>query len=97
MFFIGLVVNVSSIYVNASEGCRSTACLVFYALNGFGIVLDVVFLCFWYHRCRFYLEKWCALNQDWFIDVKEEDQKNETVLQVQYVRNKNETAIPCMV
>lgn len=82
VFFIGLFLNIVSIYVNASEYCKSTACLIFYVVNGFGIILDAAFLWFWFLKCRHYWKKWCALNQDWFID----DRPSEADLQVQYVQ-----------
>lgn len=84
VFFIGLFLNILSIHVNASEYCKSTACLIFYIVNGFGIILDSAFLYFWFLKCRHYCKKWFALNQDWFIDNL--DSVND-VTQVQYVRN----------
>lgn len=67
VFFVGLCLNILSIHVNASESCKSTACLIFYVVNGFGIVLDAAFLWFWWLKCLLYWRKWCAINQDWFI------------------------------
>lgn len=67
VFFVGLCLNILSIHVNASESCKSTACLIFYVVNGFGIVLDAAFLWFWWLKCMMYWKKWCAINQDWFI------------------------------
>ncbi len=67
VFFIGLCLNILSIQVNASERCKSTACLIFYVVNGFGILLDAAFLWFWWIKCWIYLKKWCAINQDWVI------------------------------
>ena len=58
-----------SITINASELCMSTACIIFYVVNGFGVVLDAVFLYFWWTKCLFYWRKWCALNQEWSIVV----------------------------
>ena len=72
VFFIGLFLNIISIYVNASDYCESTACLIFYVVNGFGIILDAAFLWFWFLKCKHYWKKWCALNQDWFIDGGED-------------------------
>ncbi len=68
VFFVGLCLNILSIHVNASESCKSTACLIFYVVNGFGIVLDAAFLWFWWLKCWIYWKKWCAINQDWFIN-----------------------------
>eukprot|EP00794_Sanderia_malayensis_P015223 gene15223-16797_t len=68
VFFVGLCLNILSIQVNAAESCKSTACLIFYVVNGFGIVLDAAFLWFWSLKCRVYWRKWCAINQDWFIN-----------------------------
>lgn len=85
VFFIGLFLNVLSIYVNASESCKSTACLIFYVVNGFGIILDAAFLWFWFHKCRHYWRKWCALNQDWFID--DLDEAND--VHVEFVRSQD--------
>jgi len=86
VFFIGLFLNILSIHVNASEYCKSTACLIFYIVNGFGIILDSAFLYFWFLKCRHYCKKWFALNQDWFID----DLDSVTdASAVQYVRNGN--------
>ncbi|XP_002158651.1 E3 ubiquitin-protein ligase MARCHF8 isoform X1 [Hydra vulgaris] len=73
VFFVGLFLNILSIYVNASELCKSTACLIFYVVNGFGILLDAAFLYFWFLKCRHYWKKWCALNQDWYIDDLKDD------------------------
>jgi len=84
VFFIGLFLNILSIHVNASEYCKSTACLIFYIVNGFGIILDSAFLYFWSRKCQHYCKKWFALNQDWFID--DLDSAND-VMAVQYVRN----------
>ncbi|XP_032237398.1 E3 ubiquitin-protein ligase MARCHF8 [Nematostella vectensis] len=67
VFLVGLFLNVFSISVNASEVCTTTACIIFYVVNGFGVVLDAAFLYFWWTRCLFYWKKWCALNQDWSI------------------------------
>ncbi|KAK3730328.1 hypothetical protein QZH41_015363 [Actinostola sp. cb2023] len=67
VFLIGLFLNVFSISVNASELCTTTACVIFYVVNGFGVVLDAAFLYFWWTKCLFYWKKWCALNQDWSI------------------------------
>ena len=67
VFFVGLCLNILSIHVNASESCKSTACLIFYVVNGFGIVLDAAFLWFWWTKCLLYWRKWWAINQDWFI------------------------------
>eukprot|EP00795_Rhopilema_esculentum_P007095 gene7095-12740_t len=67
VFFVGLFLNILSIYVNASDSCNSTACLIFYVVNGFGIVLDAAFLWFWWMKCMLYWKKWCAINQDWSI------------------------------
>ena len=67
VFFVGLCLNILSIHVNASESCKSTACLIFYVVNGFGIVLDAAFLWFWWLKCMMYWKKWCAINQDWSI------------------------------
>jgi len=87
VFFIGLFLNILSIYVNASEYCKSTACLIFYVVNGFGIILDAAFLWFWFLKCRQYWKKWCALNQDWYIDVDEEEGlRDSPPLQVEYVK-----------
>ena len=83
MFFVGLFLNILSIYVNASESCDTTACLIFYVVNGFGIILDAAFLWFWFLKCKHYWKKWCALNQDWFID--DLDEINE--LSVEFVKN----------
>lgn len=67
VFFIGLGLNILSIQVNASESCKSTACLIFYVVNGFGIVLDAAFLWFWWMKCLLFWRKWWAINEDWFI------------------------------
>ncbi|XP_066926153.1 uncharacterized protein [Clytia hemisphaerica] len=83
VFFIGLFLNIISIYVNASDYCESTACLIFYVVNGFGIVLDAAFLWFWFLKCKHYWKKWCALNQDWFIDDGEVE---DDQLHVRYVQ-----------
>lgn len=84
VFFIGLFLNILSIHVNASEYCKSTACLIFYIVNGFGIILDSAFLYFWFLKCRHYCKKWFALNQDWFIDNL--DSSND-ITAVEYVRS----------
>lgn len=84
VFFIGLFLNILSIHVNASEYCKSTACLIFYIVNGFGIILDSAFLYFWFLKCRHYCKKWFALNQDWFIDNLENS--NDAAV-VEYVRS----------
>jgi len=86
VFFIGLFLNILSIHVNASEYCKSTACLIFYIVNGFGIILDSAFLYFWFLKCRHYCKKWFALNQDWFIDDLDAVADASAV---QYVRNDN--------
>jgi len=70
VFFVGLCLNILSIHVNASERCKSTACLIFYVVNGFGIVLDAAFLWFWWIKCVWYWRKWWAINQDWSITEK---------------------------
>lgn len=69
VFLLGLFLNMFSITINASELCMSTACIIFYVVNGFGVVLDAVFLYFWWTKCLFYWRKWCALNQEWSIVV----------------------------
>ena len=100
LFFVGLFLNILSIYVNASEYCKSTACVIFYVVNGFGIVLDAAFLWFWFLKCRLYLEKWCALNQDWFIDITEDDELKEPNFEgtkVRYMKDRSETPPVCLV
>lgn len=69
VFLVGLFLNVFSIAVNASELCDTTACIIFYVVNGFGVVLDAAFLYFWWTKCLFYWRKWRALNQDWSINM----------------------------
>lgn len=69
VFVVGLFLNVFSISVSASELCVSTACVIFYVVNGFGIILDAALLYCWWTKCLFYWRKWCALNQDWSIVV----------------------------
>lgn len=69
VFLVGLFLNIFSIAVNASELCDTTACIIFYVVNGFGVVLDAAFLYFWWTKCLFYWRKWCALNQDWSINM----------------------------
>nr|XP_058969123.1 E3 ubiquitin-protein ligase MARCHF3-like [Pocillopora verrucosa] len=69
VFVVGLFLNVFSISVSASELCTSTACVIFYVVNGFGIILDAALLYCWWTKCLFYWRKWCALNQEWSIVV----------------------------
>ena len=69
VFFLGLFLNVFSIGINASDLCISTACIIFYVVNGFGVILDAAFLYFWWTKCLFYWRKWCALNQEWSIVI----------------------------
>lgn len=69
VFLLGLFLNAFSIAINASELCMTTACIIFYVVNGFGVILDTVFLYFWWTKCLFYWRKWCALNQEWSIVI----------------------------
>lgn len=69
VFFLGLFLNLFSIGINASDLCISTACVIFYVVNGFGVILDAAFLYFWWTKCLFYWRKWCALNQEWSIVI----------------------------
>lgn len=42
VFVVGLFLNVFSISVSASELCTSTACVIFYVVNGFGMLFYAV-------------------------------------------------------
>lgn len=69
VFLVGLFLNVFAIAVNASALCYTTPCVIFYVVNGFGVILDAAFLYFWWTKCLFFWRKWCALNQDWSIVI----------------------------
>ena len=90
VFFVGLCLNILSIHVNASESCKSTACLIFYVVNGFGIVLDAAFLWFWWLKCLLYWRKWWAINQDWFIT---ETMRNQIAMVTYPRKNKSQEVL----
>ncbi|XP_028394010.1 uncharacterized protein LOC114518248 isoform X1 [Dendronephthya gigantea] len=69
-FLILLTLNILSVIKDASRGCTTTTCVVFYVLGCTGAILGVVFLWFWAKKSAVYFTKLLTLNQVWLLDTK---------------------------
>ena len=67
-FLILFTLNILSVIKDASRGCTSTTCIVFYVLGCSGAVLGIIFLWFWAKKSAVYFKKLLILNQDWLLD-----------------------------